>query len=293
MLYATAELLVEARDHVGEGPIWDDATNTLLWVDIPTGVIHSLQVASGRINNFTLSEPVGSIGLRADAGIVMALRDGFGMTRDLGDGIHKVPCPLVPGEETTLNDGACDPAGRFWAGSVAATSRPGAGALYCLSAVDGQFEVKRMAGGMTISNGIDWSLDGRHMYYVDSPTRRVDVFDFDCDLGQISGRRAFATTAAGMPDGITVDCEGGVWVALWGGWEVQRYLPNGILDMVVRLPVGQVSSCAFGGPDMQSLYITSARDELTAAQLAQQPLAGGLFVCRPGIRGRLPNRFAG
>jgi sugar lactone lactonase YvrE len=142
---------------------------------------------------------------------------------------------------------------------------------------------------------MDWSLDGRTMYYVDSATRQIDAFDFDPDTGSPSGRRAFAQLETGttLPDGVAVDAEGYVWVAIWEGWCVRRYSPDGELDTVVKLPVSQVTSCAFGGPDLEDLYITSARDDLTEEQLRDEPLAGGLFRVRPGVRGRLPNAYLG
>jgi sugar lactone lactonase YvrE len=287
-----SDLLIEAQDDVGEGPIWDGPAKTLYWIDLTVGLIHRLRTDDQLVDSFDLSELIGSIGLRAAGGFVMALSDGFAITDGLGQEIRRLPCPFVPGE-TRMNDGACDPAGRFWAGSVANADHVGAGALYRLSSVDGRFEVKRMLEGANISNGIDWSPAGNRMYYADSPTRRIDVFDFDCAEGTMSQRRSLATVPMGMPDGLTVDAAGGVWVALWKGWAVLRYLPDGTVDAVIKLPVAQVTSVAFGGADLSELYITSARNQLSETQLVQQPLAGSLFVCRPGEQGREPNRFAG
>jgi sugar lactone lactonase YvrE len=189
-----------------------------------------------------------------------------------------------------MNDGACDPAGRFWAGTMALDERPGAGALYRL---DLDLTVHTMLTEVTISNGIDWSLDGRRMYYVDSPTGRIDVCDFDPGTGAITNRRPFVTVPAeaGIPDGITVDAAGFVWLALWGGAALRRYAPDGGLERTVNLPVSHPTSCAFGGPDLDELYVTSARRPLSSDERSRQPQAGGLLRLRPGVAGRVPNLF--
>jgi sugar lactone lactonase YvrE len=191
-----------------------------------------------------------------------------------------------------MNDGNCDSMGRFWAGTVGLGEEPGAGALYRL---DPDLTVTRVLDGVTESNGIDWSPDDRLMYYVDSMERRVDVFDFEPSTGAITNRRPFAIIDEGeaLPDGLTVDADGGVWVALWGGSQVRRYDPNGSLDRVVALPTRQITSCAFGGSDLEDMYVTSAREWLAPEVLAQEPDAGAVFVCRPGIKGRVQRTFAG
>jgi sugar lactone lactonase YvrE len=189
-----------------------------------------------------------------------------------------------------MNDGACDRAGRFWAGTMALDERPGAGALYRL---DRDGRVETMLRPVTISNGIDWTGDDRRMYFIDSPTQSVDLFDFDATTGAIANRRTFVRIPpdAGVPDGLTVDAGEGVWVALWGGGAVHRYTPDGALDCVVRLPVTHPTSCAFGGDDLRDLYITTAAIALDARERERQAHAGGLFRCRPGFVGREPNRF--
>jgi sugar lactone lactonase YvrE len=152
-----------------------------------------------------------------------------------------------------------------------------------------------MVPGVSISNGLDWSLDGRTMYYIDTPTRRVDRFAFDPASGEIADRAPAVAIreGAGWPDGMTVDAEGYLWVALWDGWGVERYAPDGRLDRRVEVPAAQTSSCAFGGPDLDLLFITTAQEGYPPGGLPDQPLAGGLFVCRPGVRGRAPFRFGG
>jgi sugar lactone lactonase YvrE len=194
----------------------------------------------------------------------------------------------LPGNR--MNDGACDPQGRFWAGTMALDEHAGAGGLYRL---DPDLSVHTMLTGVTISNGIDWSLDGRRMYYVDSPTRRIDVFDFDGTAGAIANRRALVVLAedAGIPDGLTVDGAGFIWLALWGGAALRRYAPDGALERILPLPVTHPTSCAFGGRDLDELYVTSARTALSAEEKRRQPRAGGVFRVRPGVVGRPANLF--
>jgi sugar lactone lactonase YvrE len=189
-----------------------------------------------------------------------------------------------------MNDGSCDASGRFWAGTMALDERPGAGTLYRLS---GDGHVETVLRPVTISNGLDWTDDDERMYFVDTATGCVDVFDFDAAAGAISNRRTFVRIAPeqGAPDGLTVDAEGCVWVSLWGGGAVHRYAPRGTLECVVRLPVTHPTSCAFGGNDLRELYITTAAIALTERERARQTNAGDLFRCRPGPAGRAPHRF--
>ena len=195
-----------------------------------------------------------------------------------------------PGQR--MNDGACDAAGRFWAGTMCMQERPGLGSLYRL---DPDGSSHRILTGVGISNGIDWSLDGATMYYVDSLTQRIDRFDFDPATGSVCNRRAFVTIdpAEGCPDGLTVDAEGGIWLALWGGSAIHRYRPDGTLERVLRVPVTHPTTCAFGGPDLGDLYITSATIRLSGEEKRRQPMAGGVMRHRPGVTGRPSHAFAG
>jgi sugar lactone lactonase YvrE len=222
---------------------------------------------------------------------VAALADGFWAVAEDG-AASRLADVQSDRPDLRFNDGKCDPQGRFWAGTMARDHRPGAGALYRL---DPDLSVHLMVDGVAISNGLDWSLDGRTFYYIDTPTHRIDRFAFDPASGAISDRRPFVTIdpADGNPDGLTVDAAGGVWVALWDGWTVRRYRPDGSFDRDLRLPVSEVTCAAFGGPDLDELYITSAWELLSEAQHAAEPLAGALFRARPGVRGRAPTPFAG
>jgi sugar lactone lactonase YvrE len=222
--------------------------------------------------------------------VVLAVAGGFARLDWDSGRVDMLATVEADRPQNRMNDGACDPAGRFWAGTMALDERPQAGALYRL---DPDGTVHTMLAGVTISNGIDWSLDGRRMYYVDSPTRRIDVFDFDPGTGAIADRRPFVEipAEAGIPDGITVDAAGFVWLALWGGAALHRYAPDGTRERTVPLPVSHPTSCAFGGPDLDELYVTSARRPLTPDERAHEPMAGGLLRVRPGVTGRPAHVF--
>lgn len=283
------ELLVDARAYIGEGPVWDERSGRLAWVDIMVGRLH-LTSPSGETTSMNLPSAVGSIAIRASGGWVAALRDGFWSVAD--DGTCE-PIALVDhGPRIRFNDGKCDPAGRFWAGTMGLDVAPGAGALYRL---DVDHTVHRVLTDITISNGLDWSLDGKTMYYIDTPTRRIDTFSFDVVTGEIADRQPFAVieAGAGQPDGLTVDAEGGVWVALWDGWAARRYLPDGTFDREVRLPVSEVSCPVFGGDDYGDLYLTTAWQNIGEVEHAQQTVAGGLYRVRPGVTGRPATPYAG
>ncbi len=209
--------------------------------------------------------------------MLVALADRLAMV-SLEDGSLETLTLVPHGEDLRLNDGACDPAGRFWVGSMALDERPGAAALYRFTPGDG---LEQVLDGVGLSNGIGWSPDGERMYYIDSLTYRVDVFDFDVAAGTISGRRPFVSVdpSDGIPDGLVVDDEGGVWVALFGGGAVRRYTPDGALDRVLELPVEKVTACCLGGDDGRSLYVT------TASLGVDDPLAGSVFVARVDVPG--------
>lgn len=287
------DVVVRQAGQLCEGPLWDPRIGRLLWVDIPLGLVHQLDVATGTdvvVRDF--GQPVGCVGLRGSAGYVVAIERGVAVADDDWRAVDAIA--QLPGQPalTRTNDGACDPWGCFWVGTLAHDERPGAGALYRLAA---DHTVTQVLGGTSVSNGIDWSPDGSAMYYVDSGSGRVDVFDVDPADGQVAGRRTLVEVdvPGAVPDGLTVDAEGFLWVALWGGGRVRRYTPDGRLDREVLLPVDQVSSVAFGGPNLDALYVTTARDGLAPDALDRQPLAGSVFVHDPGVHGRAPNAWAG
>jgi len=259
---------------LGEGPCWDPQTQSLYWVDIPAARVHRLS-AAGVHSSWDVGQPAGAVVTRAGGGLAVAAGNGFLALDPLtGDVTELAAAPGQP--DTRMNDGKCDRAGRFYAGTMAADETPGKGSFYRL---DPDGSVTELLTGLGISNGLGWSPDDTLMYYTDSLDYRVDVLDYDLASGQMGERRPFVSLGSGeiMPDGLTVDAEGGVWVAVWGGGVVQRYDPAGRLTSVARMPAANVTSCAFGGPGLDQLYITTAA--------GPGRFAGALFCCQAGVAG--------
>jgi sugar lactone lactonase YvrE len=287
------DIALDTRDMIGEGPVWDDRNSRICWVDIPAGRIHRFKPADGTDSSLELGQAVGSLGMGSAGGYVVAIRDGFGLITAESRGIDSVVEVESEVLGSRMNDGRCDPAGRFWAGTMAWDHAKGAGSLYCLEKVEGSIQATRMIGGLTISNGLDWSPDGDLLYYIDSDTQRVDLFDFDVAKGALSNRRPFVhiPPAEGLPDGMVVDAEGCVWVALFGAGRIRRYTPSARIDRELEVPVSLVTSVGFGGDDLSDLYVTTARHRLTPLEQTRQVHAGSLFVCRPGVQGLPGRRF--
>jgi sugar lactone lactonase YvrE len=288
----TPELALDIRAELGEGPLWDDRRQCLLFVDIMRGHVHEFHPDSGRHRVIEIGLPVGAIALTERGDWVAAAADGFYRV-DPKTGTTTLVAEVEADQpENRMNDGYVDARGRFWAGTMGMGGRRERGSLYRLD-TDGT--VRRMLSRVSISNGIDWSPDGRTMYYIDLALGRVDQFDFEPAKGSIDNRRLFVDIPidVGYPDGLIVDAEGYVWVALWEGGAVHRYAPDGRLHLVVPVPASQTTKCAFGGPNLDDLYITTAWIGLDAAARAEQPLAGGLFRVKPGVCGRTANRFGG
>jgi sugar lactone lactonase YvrE len=283
-----AELVLDARAELGEAPHWDADRGELVWVDIMAGLVHRFDPATAGDRSFSVGQPVGAAVPRRQGGLALALRDGFAVTDEDG-GLRWLAHVEADRTDTRMNDGACDALGRFWAGTMHMDECEPMGTLYRLEPDGG---VERVRPGVTVSNGLGWSPDGLALYYVDSPRMAVEAFDFDLERGTIAnGRRVIEVEPdAGEPDGLSVDAEGCIWLALWGGWSVRRYTPGGTLVSVVHVPAARVTSCAFGGPALDDLYITTARSD---ADDAAQPHAGGVFRVRPGVRGLPAHAFAG
>jgi sugar lactone lactonase YvrE len=288
-----AELVLDAKATLGEGAIWDADRSVLYWVDILGCQVHVYDPGSNRDQVVDVAQYVGTVVPRRSGGVMVALHHGFaGLDLETGDiEIIADPEQSLPGNR--FNDGKCDPAGRFWAGTLALDGAQGVAALYRL---DADLSVHKMLGEVTCSNGIVWTLDNLTMYYIDTALRRVDAFDYDLETGAIDGRRAAFEVPAemGYPDGSTLDSEGMLWVALWQGGAVSRWNPaTGELLQTIEVPAPNVTSCAFGGPDLDRLYITTARNGLSEAALAQFPLAGGLFCVDVGVTGLPAVGFVG
>lgn len=287
---AEFEVAVVPAAQLGEGPRWDAATQTLLWVDIPAKLVQRYDPAAGTNTTQRVADVVSLALPRRRGGVVIGLPDGLHLLEGERSSLLAAIEPGEPGTRT--NDGACDVAGRLWVGTMALDERSSLGGLY---RVDPDLSVTTMLTGTTISNGLGWSPSGTSFYFIDSPTRRIDVFDFDLATGALENRRQLAAVEVegAVPDGLNVDAEGGVWVALHGGWGLRRYSPDGELIAEVRLPVARITSCCFGGPDLRDLYVTTRREGLSQAEQAAQPLAGALLRLDVGVTGLPTHAFVG
>ena len=268
----------------GEGPVWSAGWGGLRWVDMLAGDVLSL-VDDGTIGRRHVGNVAAALRPRRGGGAVIAVERGF--TLEDADGSLRPLGPLWATTSIRMNDGGCDPDGRFYCGSMADDKRPGAAAMYRLDP-DGQ--TTRVLEDLTISNGLEWSPDGLLAYYNDTATHRIDVFDYDRQSGLTSRRPFVPLSDDDNPDGLTVDAEGGVWTALYGGGAVHRYAPDGSLSEVVEVPARQVTACTFGGPKLDQLYITTSRENLGPDD---DPLAGALFRADVGVAGRPVREFAG
>jgi len=277
---------------LGEGPVWDERAAVLWWLDIPGEALHRFDPASGDDEATALGAQVGALVPRRSGGLVLATPEGFEAFDPASGARSLLARADAENRATRMNDGKCDRAGRFYAGTMAYDFASGAGAFYRL---DPDLGVTQLLGEVTISNGLAWSDDGATLYYIDSMTHRVDAFDVDVDTGELDGRRPVVEldSALGVPDGMCIDEAGYLWVALFGGGAVHRYSPGGTLDRVVEVPASQVTCCAFGGPSYDELYITTAAQDLTDADRQRYPDAGSMYRLRPGVAGPPPNPFAG
>jgi sugar lactone lactonase YvrE len=287
---------VTAPAQLAESPIWDAGTQTLLWVDIPPGDVHRFDPATGQDTATHLGVPVGAVAARRGGGLILAAGLGFA-TLDEASGT--VDWLWSGGLGDRMNDGKCDPAGRFLAGTLTYARHAGACALYRLAPAGQESSPPRVSvllDGVTLSNGLGWSPAGDLMYFADTPLERVDVLNYDPGTGEAGGRRLFVDLhdVPGRPDGLTVDSEGAVWIAMSRGGAVRRYTPDGRLDRVIEFPVRLVTSVSFGGDGLGDLYVTTSRENLTDSDLASQPLAGSVFVIPgTGVRGLPACSYAG
>ncbi len=311
------ELILDARAELAEGPAWDARADCLIWVDIHAGRLHLYDPQSRTDRALDLGEAVGCAAPRRDGGLVLGLKSGFALldsplptgdraaSRSEAEGglgvrgeAHGVkarpilnPEPHLPGNR--FNDGKCDPAGRFLAGSMDDAEKEASGSLYSL---DPGGDSKTLLTGLRISNGLAWSPDGRTFYHIDTPTRQVTAYDYDLESGGIRAPRPAVHIPDGMgwPDGMTSDAEGMLWVALWGGARLTRWDPStGQLLAEIPVPALNVTSCAFGGADLTDLYVTTARKGMDADQLKRLPLSGGLFRIETGVKGTPTFSFGG
>jgi L-arabinonolactonase len=281
----------DSVDLLGESPVWCDREQALYWVDVRAPCIRRHAYASGETRCWTMPELVGSIGLRARGGVVVALASAIALL-DVDTGtLERIASPEADLPHHRFNDGRCDRQGRFWAGTMHDVTRGPVGSLYCL---DAWRRCTAMFGGVRAPNSLAWSPDDRTMYFADSYLETIFAFGFDPATGALGEQRTFAhVQPPGMPDGSTVDAEGFLWNAEYDGGRVTRYAPDGRVERVIELPLQRPTACAFGGPDLETLYITTACQKLTPAERARQPLAGALLALDVGVHGLPEGRYTG
>jgi sugar lactone lactonase YvrE len=287
-----AELVLDAGATLGEGALWLADEEKLLWVDIEGRMLHGYDPLTGENRSWPTGSRIGTVVPVKGGGVLVALQNGI-HHMDLHSGALTFVVNPLPDPNLRFNDGKCDPSGRFWVGSMDLDLKEKAAALYRL---DTDLRMHRMVSGVTISNGIVWTANKRTMYYNDTHTMTVQAFDYDDATGTIRNQRIAISIPEneGSPDGMAIDAEDKLWVALWGGHAVARFDPeSGVLLQKINVPAPHVSSCAFGGKELDTLFITTARSGLTTTQLNTYPKSGGLFAIKPGVTGMPTHYFNG
>jgi sugar lactone lactonase YvrE len=281
-----AEVVLPHRCVLGEGSLWDVKRKVILWIDIIRGEIHEYSPQLKGHRTIAVNQMIGTVAVCTDGNFVVALKNGFGfVNRETGE-VTMIANPEsgIPGNR--FNDGKGDPAGRFWAGTMSHTDEPEKGSLYMFGT---DHSVVKKIDKVSISNGMAWSADYKTFYYIDTPTHTVAAYNYDISTGEITGKRIIINVAKedGSPDGMTIDAKGMLWICHWDGWQITRWNPNtGEKLLSIPMPVARVTCCTFGGDNLEDLYITTASRGLTDEQLANQPLAGSLFVIKNiGYRG--------
>ncbi len=274
--------VIDVKNILGEGPLWSVSGQALYWVDIVGQTISRYTPKTGDITVFPQDEQIGVIAFREKGGFIAAGDKGFKFWSPQDNQLTPIADPEPGKENARFNDGKVDRSGRFWAGTMTPS-----GATSALYRMDSDLHYHVLEQGVTISNGIAWSPDNRLMVYVDSLRFTIYLYDYEIETGEIKNKRVFKnfTPDYGTPDGLTVDSVGNIWCAFWGGSKVVCFDPSGSVEEVISLPVTQPTSCTFGGEELCDLYITSARDGLSQAELESQPLAGDIFVVKTGIPG--------
>jgi len=286
-----AKPVVKSENLLGEAPLWHTIHQILYWVDIESRIVHGYEPHTGQHREWPVPQMVGTVACASNGNLILGLQNEIG---DLDPGTGKVNT-LAPLEaemrDNRCNDGKCDPAGRFWVGTINMKSKRGAGSLYC---IDAALHITKVLDGLTIANGMAWSPASDLMYFIDSHDRNVKCYDFDPATPTLRNERVIINIESNneVPDGMCVDEEGMLWIGFYGGYRVGRYDPTSGKHLAdVNVPAPNVTSCCFGGQDLKTLYITTARQGLPAKQLKEFPLSGSLFSCETDIAGIPGNIF--
>jgi sugar lactone lactonase YvrE len=283
--------VLDCKSHLGETPVWDGSEGVLWWIDIYKPTLNRFDPKSGRNHEIVLGQNIHAIAVRRQGGIVGSFQHGIGFV-DPADGKVTTMVDPIGAAPAKFNDGKCDRSGRFWTGSM---SNDWVTPIGCLFRFDADGTVRSMDTGFKLSNGLGWSPDDRTLYFTDFSQSTIFAYDYDATTGAIANRRPLIVVpeSEGKPDGMTVDEEGNLWVALWDGWGVAQFDPTGRRIRKVSFPVQRPTSCAFGGEGLDTLYVTSAWMQLSDQERAAQPLAGALFAMETGTRGLSEPKFAG
>jgi len=285
--------VVDCHNTLGEAPLWDVRGQALYWADILGKRLHRLDPASGEIKHWAMPERMSSFALREQGGLVAAFASGLAFY-DPGSGhIDWIARPEAHLPGNRFNEGKVDRMGRFWIGTMDdGAAKQHTASLYRL---DPDLSLHTMLGDIGIANGFVFSRENDRFWFTDSLDQQISIFDYEHVTGAISNRRIFAETTGTdcTPDGATLDAEGYLWAAMWDGWKIIRFAPDGWIDREIRLPVSKPTSCMFGGPELRTLYVTSAALDITGEALAAEPQAGGLFAVDAGVAGLPESRFRG
>lgn len=286
---ATPELVVDAKNQLGEGSIWNYKTGELWWIDIEGRTLNTYNPKTKVTRTFDVKHRIGTVVPSEDGlSAILALQTGVWKLNLETEEMTFLTSPETDTTNIRLNDGKCDPAGRFWVGSMHLKQTKYKASLFRITPKKDEVTLQKMQDSVTISNGIIWSLDEKTMYYIDTDRGNVRAYDYDKKTGDITNERVVITVSdtIGYPDGMTIDSEGMLWIALWNGNGVSRWNPNtGEMLQFIEVPAHNVSSCAFGGENLETLYITSARVDMTDEELKAKPNAGGVFKVVPGVKG--------
>jgi sugar lactone lactonase YvrE len=287
------ECVADTKCILGEGPVWDEKASALYWVDIKAPAVWRLDTVSSEIRSWPMPHRIGAIALRQQGGLVAAMKPGFAYVDLEGERVELIANPEPDLPNNRFNDGACDARGRFWAGTMDDLEASPTGSLYRL---DPNRTVTKFEAGFVITNAIRWSSDGRRLYFVDSANRTIWEYEFDMEKGELGSRRIFVklTDADGWPDGLCLDAQDHIWSAHWGAGRITRYTPDGKMERTLSLPAKNITSCCFGGKELETLYVTTARIGESNEQLVASPLSGGVFAVHGlGVQGLASCRFAG